>query len=62
MVIGRPSSRRVGQVLGLPANNPQAAATARNQWPRACLTAGGLHALESLTLPLTTDPRSLRGR
>jgi biotin carboxylase len=54
---------RVGQVLGLPANNPQAAATARNkQRLRACLTAGGLHAPEFVTLPLTTDPRSLRGQ
>jgi biotin carboxylase len=54
---------RVGQVLGLPANYPQAVATARNkQRLRACLTAAGLHAPEFMTLPLTTDPRSLRGR
>jgi len=54
---------RVGQVLGLPANDPPAATTARNkQRLRACLTASGLHAPEFLTLPLTTDPQTLRGR
>jgi len=54
---------RVGQVLGLPANDSPAAAVARNkQRLRACLTARGLHAPAFVTVSLASDPRLLRGR
>jgi len=54
---------RVGQVLGLPANNPQAAAIARNkQRFRECLVSNGLCAPSFLSLPIDADVQPVTGR